>query len=78
MKDVTDVFKEKMKPLKECLSCLIGEVKTKQAECEGIVYHLANHETGMMESYDDKGELIGTRRFRPEEKQSNLFVNAQK
>lgn len=78
MKRATAEFKERMKPVKESLSCLIGEVKTKQAECEGIVYHLANHETGMMESYDDKGELIGTRRLRPEEKQQNLFVNAQK
>lgn len=78
MKETNDKFKERMKPLKDSLTGLIYEVKTKQAECEGIVYHLANHDTGMMESYDDKGDLIGSRRLRPEERQSNLFVNAQK
>lgn len=78
MKRATAEFKERMKPVKESLSCLISEVKTKQVECEGLVYHLANHELGMMESYDEKGELIGSRRLRPEEKQPNLFVNTQK
>jgi hypothetical protein len=34
---------------------------------------LANHEDGMMETYDNEGYLISTRRLRPEEKQGTIF-----
>lgn len=68
-------FKGKMKPLKEESAKIIGEIKTKQSMKSGTLYHIANHESGMMESYDELGEFVSMRRLRPDEKQANLFVN---
>lgn len=71
--DIKDGYKVKMKPKKDENRELLQQIKTRKEEVEGTVFHLANHEDGMMETYDENGELIGSRRLRPEEKQPKLF-----
>ena len=74
LKEVKDDFKVKMDPLKTINKTLLTEIKTKQSTVDGTLFHLANHEDGMMETYDNEGFLISTRRLRPEEKQGNVFA----
>lgn len=73
LKEVKDDFKTEMDPLKNKNKVLLSEIKTKQTTAEGALYHLANHDDGMMEIYDAEGFLIESRRLRPEEKQASIF-----
>lgn len=66
-------FKAKMEPLQIENKVLIKQVITGQEECKGTIYHVFNHDDGMCETYDDNGELVGTRRLRPDEKQRKLY-----
>jgi hydroxypyruvate isomerase len=47
-------------------------IKTKQREVTENVYHLADHAEGMMCTYNNRGELIGSRRLTPEEHQLSI------
>lgn len=73
LKEVKDDFKMKMDPMKTSNKTLLTEIKTKQTTIDGTLFHLANHEDGMMETYDNDGYLISSRRLRPEEKQGTIF-----
>lgn len=73
LKEIKDDFKLKIDPLKTKNKTLLTEIKTKQTTIDGTLFHMANHEDGMMETYDQEGMLIGTRRLRPEEKQGTIF-----
>lgn len=77
LKEIKDDFKLKMDPLKLTNKTLLTEIKTKQTSIDGTLYHLANHEDSMMETYDNEGYLISSRRLRPEEKQGNIFSLAK-
>lgn len=77
-KEIMADFKSKSDPLAKENKMLLTEVKTRQAEVKGNLYHLANHDEGMMETYDGNGELISSRRLRPEEKQSQNIFNIRK
>ncbi len=67
-------FKLKMDPLVKDNKWLLTDIKTRQTQVTGMLYHIADQEDGMMETYDENGELIGSRRLRPEEKQGKLFI----
>lgn len=67
-------YKSKTKPLKLENKELLEEVKTRKAKVDGILFHLANHTEGVMETYNESGEFISSRRLRPDEKQAKLFV----
>ncbi len=73
LKEIKDGFKVEMDPLKIKNKLLLTEIKTKQATVDGTLYHIANHEDQMMETYDNDGMLISTRRLRPDEKQGHIF-----
>lgn len=66
---LTEKIKVKIDPLKEENKTLLLECRTRQAQVDGILYHMANHEEGYMETYDENGELLNSRKLRPEEKQ---------
>lgn len=72
-KEVMREFKEKMDPLSRANKELLTEIKTRQSKVNGILYHMANHEEGMMETYDEGGELVASRRLRPDEKRQTIF-----
>ena len=73
LKEVKDDFKIKMDPLKTINKTLLTEIKTKQTTVDGTLFHLSNHDDGIMETYDQEGLFIGSRRLRPEEKQATIF-----
>jgi hypothetical protein len=73
LKEVKDDFKTKMDPLKAANKVRLTEIKTKQSSVDGTLFHLANYEDHMMETYDNDGFLISSRRLRPEEKQGSIF-----
>lgn len=73
LNDIKSNFKEKIKPLVLLNKSILQELRTKQTRVSGMLYHIKNEETGMMETYDDLGALISTRRLRPEEKQGTIF-----
>lgn len=70
-------YKEKMKPFRIESSQLMNQIRSRQQTVDGVLYHLANHDSGWMETYNDEGELIGTRKLRPDEKQAGLFPMAK-
>lgn len=74
-KEAMAEFKTKMDPLVKSNKWLLGDIKTKQTSVTGILYHIANQDDGMMETYDEHGEMVSSRRLRPEEKQGKLFVS---
>jgi hypothetical protein len=67
-------FKNKIDPLKLINRSLQYEVKTKKQQVKGTLYHMADHINGMMETWDETGELVGSRRLRPDEKQARLYI----
>lgn len=66
-------FKEQMDPLKRSNKELLHEIKTRQQEVKGTIFNLANYESSMMETFDEEGMLISSRRLRPDEKQGKVF-----
>lgn len=77
LKEVKDSFKLEMDPLKNKNKVLLTEIKTKQTTVDGTLYHMANHDEGFMETYDNDGYLISTRRLRPDERQGTIFSLAK-
>ena len=73
LKESKAMFKARIDPLKNNNRVLLAEIKTKQTSVTGDLFHLANFDEGMMETYDQEGNLISERRLRPEEKQQNIF-----
>lgn len=67
-------FKGKIEPMKMRNKILQQEVKTKKQKVNGTLFHMANHDSGYMETYEESGELHATRRLRPDERQARLFV----
>jgi hypothetical protein len=67
-------YKGKIEPIKIINKGLQFEIKTKRTTEKGTLYHLANQESGYMETYNEAGELIGKRRLRPEERQTRLYI----
>jgi hypothetical protein len=68
VKGLNERIKEKVTEKKKVLQA----IRTRQEERNGIQYHLQNYETGMVEVYDEDGELIYSRRLRPDEKQTTI------
>ena len=77
LKVIKDEFKLIMDPLKSKNKTLLTEIKTKQTTVDGTLYHMANHDEGIMETYDHDGFFISSRRLRPEEKQGTIFSMAK-
>lgn len=75
--DILDEHKEAhkaaTKPLKLHNAKLLEEIKNRKTEVEGTLFYMADHDQGIMEVYDDKGEFQYSRRLKPDEKQARLF-----
>ena len=69
---IKEQFKGKLKPLKKESGEMLQILKVKQKTVTETVFLIANHETGIMETYNGDGELITSRRLMPEEKQLTI------
>jgi hypothetical protein len=67
-------YKNKIEPIKLVNRCLQKEIKTKKKWVKGQLFHMADQVNSMMETWDESGELVSSRRLRPDEKQARLFV----
>jgi hypothetical protein len=67
-------YKSKIDPLKLINRALQYEVKTKKTEVKGTIFHMADHTNGYMETYDESGEMVASRRLRPDERQGRLYI----
>jgi hypothetical protein len=67
-------FKSKIEPIKLVNRGLQKEIKTKKRWVKGQLFHMANHTDSMMETYDETGEMVSSRRLRPDEKQVRMQV----
>ncbi len=67
-------FKNKIEPIKLVNRGLQKEIKTKKRWVKGQLFHMANHIDSMMETYDETGEMVSSRRLRPDEKQVRMQV----
>lgn len=70
---IKENFKEKMDPLKRETKELLGQVKTGKEQVEGTLFHIADHQNSVMETWDENGDFVSSRRLRPDEKQPKLF-----
>jgi hypothetical protein len=68
-----ETYKSATKPLKTQNGLLLEEIKNRKTEVTGTLFHIADQEAGIMETFDDKGEFVSSRRLRPNEKQQKLF-----
>lgn len=75
MKEVKEKVKAEMKPLKSANATLRTEIKTRKRRVSGKLFQFSDPEAGMMDSYDEMGELVSSRRLAPEERQqARLFI----
>ena len=72
LKEITEKFKAELKPMVDEYKASLQMIKTKHRMVKETVYHLADHETGMMCTYNSMGELISSRRLTPEENQLSI------
>jgi hypothetical protein len=70
---IKEEYKMKMDPLKKHTKELLSQVKTRKELVEGTLYHIADHEASVMETFDENGDFVSSRRLRPDEKQPKLF-----
>lgn len=68
-KTVKDSYKEKLKPIAKEISTSLQAIKFKAVDCTGRQYKLADHDEQMIYIVDQKGDVIHSRRMRPEERQ---------
>ncbi len=73
-KEMVSKFKEEMDPVKRSYDDLLLQIRTGQEEKSGETFYMANYTENMMEVYDEQGEMITSRRLRPDEKQGNVFA----
>lgn len=67
-------YKNKIEPIKLVNRSLQKEIKTKKRWVKGQLFYMADHVNGMMETWDETGELVSSRRLRPDEKQVRMQV----
>lgn len=73
LKAAKDLHKLKAKPFIDDNKELLNVMKTRHREIHGKVWRIANHDSGMMEFVNDEGQVIETRRLKPDEKQTRMF-----
>jgi gas vesicle protein len=67
-------YKEEVKPLKEQLAQALTDYRMKARNVTEELYKLVDREEGMVGYYNAQGELIESRRIRPDEKQFAIKI----
>jgi hypothetical protein len=66
------------KPIKEENIMLLDQIKTRKETVTGELYSIADHYESVMNTYDEHGEFISSRRLRPEERQTRMAMHTLK
>ena len=64
--------KERIDPVNRGIAELLGIIRAKAIEVREECFLVPNYEAGMMEFYNANGELVDSRRLRPEERQTTI------
>ena len=65
-------YKVKAKEVKERISVNLQSVRMGMIECKGSLYHFADQEEGMMYTFSQDGDMVESRKLRPNEKQMSI------
>lgn len=69
------IHKTNTKPLAAINAVLLEEISTRKEMASGLLFGIADHELGVMNTFDEKGEFISSRRLRPDERQTRMVVH---
>jgi hypothetical protein len=72
-KEAVSGFKQRLKPLNQRKGKILTNIKNKAEYVDEDCYKFIDHEDGMVGYYNSKGDLIQTRRIKPEEMQKKIF-----
>lgn len=72
LKKIKDSYKVEMQPMKILQKVLLTAIHVKKEVVEGTLYHIADQEEGVMETFTAAGEFYSSRRLRPDEKQMRI------
>ena len=75
LKEVKEQFAEKLKPMKDEMKESLHILKTRAKEVKERVYVLKDFSEGMIGIYNNRGELISSRRMMAEESQMSINSN---
>ena len=70
--EVKAEYKERLEPIKENIKDLLSSIRTKSTTKHGKVFKLADYENQMIHTVDPSGNVIGSRRMLPEERQFRI------
>lgn len=70
--------KAEMKPIYERSGYVLAQIRAGFVETNQPVFLFDDQEEGMMHTFDQNGELIESRKLRPEEKQTNVISMAHR
>jgi len=73
-KDFLEQMKEETNPLQGRNKVIIGSLRTKVEEVEGIVFEFKNLDDGTVEQFDKNGQYLGSRRMRPDEDDGRIAI----
>jgi hypothetical protein len=71
--EIKNNFKAKIKMAKAQRAILMQNLMQQGEWLDGKQYMFDDQEIGMMHLFDESGQIISSRRLRPEERQMNLF-----
>lgn len=73
-KKAAQVFKDQIDPLRDETRLLASQVDTRKEEMSGTLFHFDDQENSIMNTYDEFGQFVSSRRLTPKEKQAKLFI----
>jgi hypothetical protein len=77
-KIVVEDYNKQLTPLNKQRETLLKIIKNKAIEIHGETFLFADFENGMMDYFDGNGELVYSRRLKPEEKQHTPIQSIRK
>lgn len=72
--EIKDKYKVKMKPLRTKVGELLTDLRLKYRENEETVYMLADYVADTMNTYDENGKFIVSRKLYPQERQTKIVT----
>lgn len=71
--NVKEQYKDQLVPMAKELKLIASVINAGQEECRGTTYKFIDRESGYVGFYDERGNLVSSRRMLPEESQSHIL-----